>query len=330
MWPARLPLAHLPTPLQPLPRLSERLGVELWVKRDDLTGGPDSGNKLRKLELLAADARARGADTLVTCGGLQSNHCRATAAVAARLGMGSVLLLRTPAVDRDPGYEGNVLLDRILGARLRTITPEQYARRAELLPEVGAELEAEGRRPYLIPEGGSNALGSLGYVLACEELARQTSIRFDTIAYACGSGGTGAGLEMGARLHLPGTRVVGFAVCDDRAYFQGVIARLCDEAHERFGTPRVAAPDIDVDDRYRGVGYARSRPEELARIRDVARLEGLVTDPVYTGKALHGLLSELEARPDAYGRRVLFLFTGGLYGLLAAGESFRDLVSPSF
>jgi D-cysteine desulfhydrase len=326
MLPQRLSLAHLPTPILPLRRLGAQLGVDLWVKRDDLTGGADSGNKLRKLELLGAEAVRLGADTLVTCGGIQSNHCRATAVVAARLGMRSVLLLRTERVHEDPGLEGNVLLDRILGATIRLVTPAEYARRAEVLAEVAAELTAAGRRPYVIPEGGSNALGSLGYAACCEEIARQVQEPFDTIAYACGSGGTGAGLEMGTRLYLPRTRAVGFAVCDDTAYFQGVIARLTAEAHARWGAPEVLAGDVGIDDRYKGVGYAKSRPEELARIRDVARAEGLITDPVYTGKALHGLCCELEKERTCYGKRVLFLMTGGLYGLFAAGESFRLVV----
>lgn len=326
MMPPRIALANLPTPIQPLRRLGAALGVDLWVKRDDLTGGADSGNKLRKLELLAADALAAGADTLVTCGGIQSNHCRATAVVAARLGLTSMLLLRTEAVDRDPGLEGNVLLDRILGARIRLVTPAEYARRAELLAEVAAALAQEGRRPYVIPEGGSNALGALGYAACCEEIARQSTERWDTIAYACGSGGTAAGLEIGTRIHLPGTRPVGFAVCDDTAYFQGVVGRLSAEAHARYGTPEVLAADARIDDRYKGVGYAKSTEAELVRIRDVARAEGLITDPVYTGKALHGLCSEVERDRTVYGRRVLFLMTGGLYGLFAAGESFRGLV----
>ncbi|MBI2893526.1 MAG: D-cysteine desulfhydrase family protein [Deltaproteobacteria bacterium] len=328
--PDRISLANLPTPIQPLSRLGRAFGIDLSVKRDDLTGGADSGNKLRKLELLAADAVAQGADTLVTCGGIQSNHCRATAVVAARLGLRSMLLLRTAEVDRDPGYEGNVLVDRILGARIRLVTPEEYARRAEVMAEVGAELRSEGRKPYLIPEGGSNALGALGYLSCCDEIARQSAERWDTIAYACGSGGTGAGLEMGVRQYLEGTRPIGFAVCDDASYFAGVISRLAAEAHDRFGAPEVPRAEIRIDDRYKGVGYAKSRPEELVRIREAARAEGLVTDPVYTGKALHGLLCELERDPRAFGRRVLFIFTGGLYGLFAAGESFRGLLPPSF
>jgi D-cysteine desulfhydrase len=135
---------------------------------------------------------------------------------------------------------------------------------------------------------------------------------------------------MGVRLHLAGTRPVGFAVCDDTSYFTDVISRLAAEAHDRFGTPEVPRQEIRIDDRHKGVGYARSRTEELVRISDVARAEGLVTDPVYTGKALHGLLSELERDPRAFGHRVLFLFTGGLYGLFAAGEGFRDLLPRAF
>ncbi len=322
----RLRLARLPTPLERLDRLSSRLGVDLWIKRDDLTGGVETGNKLRKLEYLLAEARGQGADTLVTCGGIQSNHARATAAVAARLGMRSVLVLRTADPAADPGFEGNVLLDRLLGARLVLITPGEWKDRTARMDAVAEDERRAGRKPYVIPEGGSNALGALGYVHAAEEIAGQLAVAggpFDTIAYACGSGGTGAGLILGAKAHLGGARCVGFAVCDDAPYFEGAIGRIAAEASERFGLPRLANVDVDVeiDDRYKGVGYALSRPEELGRIRDVAREEGIVLDPVYTGKAFHGLLSEIEKSRFAYGRRVLFVHTGGLYGLFPkAGE----------
>jgi D-cysteine desulfhydrase len=183
-----------------------------------------------------------------------------------------------------------------------------------------------GKKPYVIPEGGSNATGALGYVAAAEEIAGQLAScggPFDAIAFACGSGGTAAGLAVGARAHLGGVRTVGFAVCDDAAYFRSFVERVASEASERFRLPKPA--DFEIDDRYKGIGYAQSRPEELARIRDVARLEGLVTDPVYTGKAMHGLLSELEKDRRAYGRRVLFVHTGGVYGLFAKGRQFEGI-----
>lgn len=322
----RLRLARLPTPIERLDRLSARLGVDLWVKRDDLTGGAEGGNKVRKLEWLCAEARARGADTLVTCGGIQSNHCRATALVARRLGMESVLLLRTADTTADPGWEGNVLVDRILGARIVLVTPEEYRDRAARLAAEAESCTRAGRRPYVIPEGGSSATGVLGYVMAAEEIAGQLAAcggPFDTIAYACGSGGTGAGLAIGARAHLGGVRTVGFAVCDDRAYFERTILGIAAEASDRFGLPPVAA--VEIDDRYKGIAYAVNRPEELARIRAVAREEGLLLDPVYTGKAIHGLLSELERDRFAYGRRVLFVHTGGVYGLFAKGREFEGI-----
>src|SRR5512140_31204 len=166
----RVPLARLPTPLEPSPRLGAELGLELLYKRDDLTGLELSGNKARKLELLLAEAEASGADTLVTCGGAQSNHCRATAFAAAKRGLRCVVLLRVPDPSRPPALEANSLLDRLAGAELRWISHEDYARRVEVMAGIADELRAAGRRPYVIPEGGSSALGSLGYALAVAEL----------------------------------------------------------------------------------------------------------------------------------------------------------------
>ncbi len=304
--------------------MSKRLGVELFVKRDDLTGGAETGNKIRKLEFLLADARAQGADTVITCGGLQSNHCRATALCAVRAGMKSVLCLRTRDVAAPPPLEGNVFIDLLVGAEIRLITPEQYAERDSLMRKIADDLRGAGRRPYVIPEGGSNALGAMGYVEACHEIEAQLAPiggGFDTIAYACGSGGTGAGLVVGARRTQVARRVVGFAVCDDRAYFQRTIAKIVAE----LGEP-IDAGTIEIDDRYKGIGYALNRPEELCFVRDVAREEGLVLDPVYTGKALFGLVSEIAKNKRAYGGRVLFVHTGGIFGLLAKASELGPLL----
>ena len=212
-----LDLARLPSPLQPLPGPSKQLGAEIWVKRDDLTGAGLSGNKVRKLDYLLAEATARGADCVITTGGIQSNHCRATALAARMVGLRPVLLLRgQPPTD---GWDGNLLLDGILGAEIHWITPEQYTHRDALMAEHAARLSAAGATPYVIPEGGSSAVGALGFVRAGRELAAQAmaaGVEFDTVLCATGSGGTLAGLAMSGL----SAQVLGVAVCDDRTYFR--------------------------------------------------------------------------------------------------------------
>jgi D-cysteine desulfhydrase len=323
-YPARIPLAQTPTPLERLERLSARAGVELYCKRDDLTGAALSGNKVRKLEFLLAEARAQGAETVITCGGAQSNHCRATAIAAARLGLRSVLLLRVPDPSQPPPLEANILLDRLVGAEIRWVSREQYARRATLLPQIAAEIG----RAYVIPEGGSNATGAWGYVRAVEELAQQLPRGPMTIVYAAGSGGTGAGLILGCRLAgLREARVVGVNVCDDRDYFVRVISEIAEEARVRFRLDTAVAPsEIEIIDGYVGRGYALSRPEELTLLIDVARTEGIVLDPVYTGKAMFGLLTELRERPGSLGPRVVFIHTGGIFGLFPKAEELAPLL----
>lgn len=332
-YPERVALARTPTPLEKAERTSTELGIELWFKRDDLTGAELTGNKVRKLEFLFADARARGADMVITCGGEQSNHCRATALAATRLGLRSRVLLRTADPARPPAATGNILLDRLAGAEVQWITPADYARRAELMAELAEQLTRAGRRPYLIPEGGSNAVGAWGYLRAAAELDADLARlppRPTTVVYACGSGGTGAGLVLGAALlgwRQRGIRVTGVNVCDDRDYFVRVIHQICRDftaAYQLGG--EVRAGDIDIADGHVGLGYARSRPEELRDIIDLARREAVILDPVYTGKAFHGLLRELERDRERFGERVVFLHTGGIFGLFPAAEQLAPLL----
>jgi D-cysteine desulfhydrase len=323
--PRKVPLARTGTPLEPLPRTSAELGVEVWVKRDDLTGAELSGNKVRKLEFLLADAQDQGADVVITCGGEQSNHARATAMAAARLGLGCVLILRTDDPARPPPPTGNILLDRLAGAELRWISRADWARRAALLAGEAEAQRRAGRRPYVIPEGGSNAMGAWGYLAGAAELAEDLAAlppRSTTIVYACGSGGTGAGLILGGKLAglaARGVRIAGVNVCDDRAYFLDVIGRICADFVARWPVGvAVAADDIELVDGHVGLGYAKSRPEELATLRDLCRRDGVVLDPVYTGKAFHGVVTELARDRRRFGERIVFLHTGGLFGLLAA------------
>jgi D-cysteine desulfhydrase len=327
--PPRLTLVHGPTPLVKRPRLDEMLGVDLWIKRDDATGGAEAGNKVRKLEFLLADARARRADTVITCGGLQSNHARATALACASLGLGCVLLLRVedPRATRLPAT-GNVLLDRLAGAEVRLISRAEYAQRSAVLESVASELRVAGRRPYVVPEGGSNGLGSLGYVACMREVAEQVRLGlagvdrpFDVVVHACGSGGTAAGVALGAARFGVARQLRAMAVCDDAAYFEKTIARIVGEARAWDRSLGEPAPLV-VDDTAKGPAYAVSTREQRETIVRVARASGLVLDPVYTGKAMHGLLQAVQRGQVSRGARVLFLHTGGLPGLLAQGDAF--------
>lgn len=316
--PPRLAFVHAPTPLQPLARVGGAGPGELWIKRDDLTESAMAGNKARKLEFLVGEALEQGCDTLVTCGAVTSNHARATAVAAARCGLRAHLLLRGEVPARP---EGNVLLDRLLGAGLTTIAPAAWPQRAARMAGLAADLAGEGRKAYVIPEGGSNALGSLGYAVAARELLEQADmmgLRVDSIVHAAGSGGTTAGLALGlAGLGAEDIDLVGVAVCDDAETFEATIQRIHAEAVARgFVTREVRArARWRILDGYQGAGYARTSPPEMEFLADVARREGVVLDPVYTGKAFRALCEERrDGRLGGAGATV-FLHTGGIFGL---------------
>jgi len=332
-YPERVELAHLPTPLEHLHRTSDALGVELYLKRDDMTGAELSGNKVRKLEFLMRDALDQEADTIVTCGGEQSNHCRAAALAATRLGLKSLLLLRTRHPENPPRTDGNILLDRLAGAEIAWLSYTEYAHRKERFAQEADRLRALGRRPYIIPEGGSNAVGAWGYVRAAQELHEQLadlpSAR-TTVVNACGSGGTSAGLLLGATLFDYASLDVRLAcvnVCDDRAYHARAINDICTEFADRYGVGGdTSILDLEIIDGYVGLGYAKSRDEELVVMRDLARREAIILDPVYTGKAFFGIVEELRRDPTRFGERVVFLHTGGIFGLFPAAEQLSPLL----
>ncbi|MGD2096852.1 MAG: D-cysteine desulfhydrase family protein [Desulfobacterales bacterium] len=335
IYPPQIHLARLPTPLQPLARLSAKFGVELLMKRDDLTGSALSGNKIRKLEFVLADAVARKADTVLTCGGAQSNHCRATAIAAAMLGMNCRLLLRTEDPSNPPFPEGNILLDQMAGAEIVWITPEEYNRRDEIFEREATALRNGGLKPYTVPEGASNALGAWGYVRCIEELVNDIANlpggahKGATIINATGSGGTSAGLILGTRIFDLNARIVSVNVCDDQDYFKRVIGTICESAisdyHLELDFSRDG--DINIIDGYVGRGYALSRPEELSMMCDVARTEGIFLDPVYTGKAFFGMMQELKRDPKCFGERIIFIHTGGIFGLFPKAREIEPLLS---
>ncbi len=326
----RVPLALLPTPIQPLPRLSAHLGgPALYIKRDDQTGLATGGNKTRKLEFLLAAALESGADCVITAGSTQSNHARQTAAGAAVLGLDAHLVLYAPGGQPPAEPDGNLLLCHLLGATIHW-TGER-APYAATLARVEESLRAVGRRPYVVPYGGSNALGLMGYVAAMREAATQveTPNWFAAHVFATSSGGTQAGILLGA--HLAGipasVRLLGISVDQPAAAFAPRVATLAADGARLLGldwTPPAEA--ILVDDGYCAAGYAVVTEREREAIRLLARFEGILVDPVYTGRALAGLLDLIRRGAFAREQRVLFWHTGGTAALNAFA---RDLVPTS-
>ena len=309
------PFAQLPTPLYKLENLSRETGKNIYIKRDDMTGAALGGNKVRKLEFLLADARAKGADVVLTAGGPQSNHAMLTAACAAKLGMSAILVLKKRGVLSG----GNLILDEIFGAEVRFVDTDSYDGVYAEMERIMADLRAQGHAPYFIPVGGSVPLGCLGYVNCAKEIANQAEdlgVDFDIIVSATGSGGTYAGLTLGAKLFLPGTASVGIGVCDDP--FEAISLDLMRETAALLEADvPVEAADIHIH-YHIGPGYAIPSPEGAAAVRRLARTEGILVDPVYTGKALAGffqLLEEDSAFRDA--ENILFLHTGGAGALFA-------------
>jgi D-cysteine desulfhydrase len=321
--PSRIPLALCPTPILKLERLARELGVELYVKRDDLTGLLESGNKVRKLEFLVGEALSQGADTLVTCGTLQSNCCRAVAAVAARLGLRALLAVKGT---RPATYDGNL---RLLGAELRYVSDAEFERPVEMLEAAASAVRAAGGRPYVIPESGSNEVGALGYLECAVELADQVkhgAPAFDSVVIAVFSGGSQAGLLMGKQLAgMPG-EVVGVPIARSGTEVREHIARTIEGAVRRFGFAAEVPRTIRLLDGYQGAGRAQINEDELRVIAKVARSEGLVLDPTYTAKAFVGLLDTLRRDPGALGRRVCFIHTGGIFSLFPIREPLSRLL----
>lgn len=331
-YPARLPLAISPTPLQLLSRISREVGgPRIWIKRDDLTGALLSGNKVRKLEFVLAHALAQGCDTIITCGGLQSNHCRASAVLCAQLGLHCRLILRGELPSSSDGGllpDGNLLLDFLVGADVRAFPVEIYQKNLlKLLREADAELRNVGRTPFIIPTGASDGIGMWGYVAACDELRAdflRHQIQPKHIVCATGSGGTQAGLTAGVALHAIDAKVWGVAVCDDENYFQHKVrADLRDWKKLWSQALDIESLPIHVIDNYVGPGYAKADAEVFDTIARVARAEGIVLDPVYTGKAFHGMLSEIARGRFDDSADIIFVHTGGVFGLFPQRDQLR-------
>ncbi len=323
----RVRLGHLPTPLEPMARLSAHLGgPTLWIKRDDCTGLATGGNKTRKLEFLVADALAQGADTLITLGALQSNHARQTAAAAAKLGLKCVLVLEERVSQPTDAYRhnGNVLLDRLLGATVKYVPRDSSMTAAS---EMAAdEVRRAGGRPYVIPGGGSNAIGALGYVGCALEILQQAAglgVRIDRAVHATGSSGTQAGLIAGFDGMRSGVRVLGITVGRPRDNQEKNVARLLDATWAHLGMTGAAAHDnIEANDQYFGAAYGIPTPAMKEAVGLLAETEGVLLDPVYSGKAMSGLIDLVRRRVFGKDENIVFVHTGGQAGLFAYEPAF--------
>jgi L-cysteate sulfo-lyase len=327
----RVPLCHRPTPIEAMPRLSAELGgPQLFIKRDDCTGLAGGGNKTRKLEFLVGEALQQNADMLVTQGAVQSNHVRQTAAAAARHGLKCHALLERRVTDHSPAYAStsNVFLDRLFGATLE-YRPSGLDMNAEAAAVV-ERLRGTGCRPYFIPGGGSNPTGALGYVDVAQEIMQQCNelgLRFDWLVMATGSTGTHAGLLAG--FHALGTSlpVMGISVRQPRERQTLAVHALAQATTEKLGVTPILAERTIVDDRFVGKGYGIPAPSTLEAIAMTARYEGILLDPVYTGKGMAGLIGLTREGFFKPSDRVVFLHTGGAVALHAYEEDFKQLVS---
>lgn len=324
----KITLANLPTKIEKLAKTSKKYGKNVFIKRDDQTGTEFSGNKIRKLEYAIAEAKRQGCTTLVTCGGIQSNHCRATAAAAITQGMDCVLVL---AADEKTPADGNLLLDYLFGADVRFVSSKQYAERDTIMHTICDELAAAGKKGYIIPMGASNGIGTFGYYEALHEITAQEQelgIIFDTIVCTVGSGGTYAGLCLSNKENGCGKTIAGITISESADFFVNEITAISKEFYAYWGkTASLLPSDIYIIDGYAGKGYAVSSGYELEFIRSFAAEEAVVLDPVYTGKAMYGLCRELEKGSRfAQAQNILFIHTGGLFGLFPKSGEFTGIL----
>jgi D-cysteine desulfhydrase len=310
---SRLHFAHLPTPVEELPRLSEALGgPRILVKRDDQTGLAFGGNKTRKLEFLVAEALEQGARTLISGGALQSNHCRQTAAAAARFGLGCILVLSGEMPDQP---SANILLDQLFGAEIVTIADRNL--RDQTLQNTFDQAVIDGRRPYLVPYGGSSPTGALGYTFAMDELMKQ-NINPDWIVFATSSGGTHAGLVLGQRIFGYQGKVLGISIDEPEQWLKHHVSKLASDASEKLGERiEFTSDDVLANDQYCKAGYGVLTNSEREAVQLFAKYEGLLLDPVYTGRAAAGMLDLIRKGFFNRDETILFWHTGGQPALFA-------------
>lgn len=322
--PKKLTLANLPTKIEMLERVSKELGfVNIYLKRDDQTGTEVSGNKVRKLEYAVAEAIDGGCNAMITCGAVQSNHARATAAVAAKLGLECHLILR--GSDEDV-YEGNYFLDGLFGAKIDIVSNDDFNNIDLLLKNKQEELTRQGKKSYILPIGASNGIGGFGYNNALNEILiqeKEMNIHFDAIVTTVGSAGTFAGLLYGNSLANNDAIVYGINISSDKSYFMDETKKIIAEMNAYTGQNlELSSDEISIIDGYAGKGYGLSTKEEIDFIKYIAGLEGVALDPVYTGKAFYGLYQEIKKGTFAHHKNILFIHTGGIFGWKSEQRTF--------
>jgi D-cysteine desulfhydrase len=334
-FPPRVALANLPTPFHPLDRLSARLGgPRIWIKRDDMTGIDLTGNKIRKLEFSLGAALAKRCDTLITCGSVQSNHCRTTAAAGARLGLKvHLVLLGRPTDDPD----GNHFLDQLFGAEITYLDSDDFGVLLREMEAVEEECLARGRKPYIVPLGLEtiDALGVWGYILACDELKTdfdRCGISAPVLVTAVGTGSTVAGLLLGNQLYGLGMRVQGVNVLADAAFFVKRVSDAINLWHQSNEDLVESLPSVEIHDGYVSPGYGQAGPPIFELIRMLAGSEGIALDPVYSAKAFAALVDQVRQGFFDDSSDVVFLHTGGMFGLMAQRRSLggRPATAPVY
>ncbi len=326
----RVKLAHLPTPFMLMERLSEELGgPRVWIKRDDLTESAAAGNKLRKLEFSIGDALGNKATVLITAGGIQSNHCRATAIMAARLGLRCHLIL---GGERPDHADGNLLLDQLAGAEFTFASADDFEQLSTVFANIEADYRRQGEVPYSIPVGASDEVGTWGYIECARELKNdftENQISPGYVISAAGSGGTLAGLVLGNHFFDLNTTMLAFNVARDANWFTRKLAIDIGQWQKRYGNPKtnVTLDELafDIIDGYVEPGYARANPGVYETIGRMAKTEGLYFDPVYTGKAFDALLQEYDAGRFNDTEDIVFVHTGGIFGLFPQRNKFNPM-----
>ncbi|MGE8205399.1 1-aminocyclopropane-1-carboxylate deaminase/D-cysteine desulfhydrase [Heyndrickxia sp. NPDC080065] len=311
----KVSIANLPTKIEKAHFFSKHLNKSVYIKRDDQTGMATSGNKVRKLEYLLKHAQNKGCDYLITSGGIQSNHARATAAIAAKYQMKSLLILKESEIYKN---EGNLFFNKLVGAEIKLVSEEEYQNLTPIIEELTKELTESGHKPYVIPMGGSNGIGALGYLDAYNEILRQEEqlgMKFDTIVVANGSGGTYAGLLYGNKECNKDKNIIGISVLNQEEQAAHDILHILEDMNQYRDNPySFIENEINIIDRYIGLGYGKSQLEELKFIEKFAHEEGIILDPVYTGKAMYGLYHELKNGSLQDSQNILFIHTGGIFG----------------
>lgn len=332
-YPSSLQLAHLPTPIHKLERLSAEVGKEIFVWRDDMTGSVESGNKVRKLEFLLADALAKKATRVITGGGMQSNHTRAAAYCCRRIGLEISIVVREPKTGRDAKElpTANLFLNQIAGADLHFVSYADYQTAGSsylpFLEKVAEQYRSRGENSYVIIEGGSQPMGCFGYIYGVEQMLSVWAQVADTkvpdaLFFADGSGGTHAGLHLGYDLNrLPTNKLWAVNVCDSAEYFQKRVGKLVEDTAREFNL-KSKSREFQVLDGHFGAGYSIASDDDLRFYAKLARQEGILLDPTYSGKAFRGMLAEIKKSPERCGKKVLFLHSGGIFGTFAYREQY--------